>query len=412
MILETIDYTFFASFFILISGQFTKKLNFSLIVATTFILTLPFFMSADKTVLIKLIFYLPLLLLTHTALKNIYTKYSEDLLSAKQHLRETSDKKELVKKVLHGLEQDHEIMKIAYDQSLETSELIKDMNRTMEFDEVFFLFAERISSKIEFNSVQLILVKQQNSTLVTKKHCVYPDNTTPQNVSCILNEIREDAPLIRLDDKIIVHTNEPDKHITILIFDNLPDKYLDLIKPLISPFFMEIKKSFFFDKIRTMSLIDGLTQLYQRRYFLVCLEEELERAKSAKSKFSILMMDIDNFKKYNDQYGHLTGDFVLREIGKIIKNTIRNNDLPARYGGEEFIFFLPETSPKGAVMMAERLCKKIRKHVFSIQGIELNVTTSIGISNYPTHGETMTDLINTADKNLYTAKNQGKNQVI
>jgi len=413
MIFETIDYTFFAAFFILVSGQFTKKLNLSLVAGTALLLMPTLFSLGDKTTLLRLVSNIPLLLLTHIALKNIYKKHSQDILYAKERLRETSAKKESVRKMLHDLEQNHEIMKTAYNQELKTSELIKAMNRAMEFDEIFFLFAEKISSIIKFNSFQLILVKRQHNNFATKKHYVYPDNTTPQNISYILKEICEHKQdTLQLDSKTVVYTNEPDKHITILIFDNLSANRIDAIKPLICPFFPELKKSFFLDKIRTMSLIDGLTQLYQRRYFLVCLEEEIEREKSAKSKFSILMMDIDDFKKYNDKYGHLTGDFVLREIGKIIKETIRNNDIPGRYGGEEFIFFLPETSPKGAVVMAERLCKKIRNHVFSVQGIELNVTTSIGISNYPTHGKTMTALIEAADKNLYTAKKQGKNRVL
>jgi len=174
---------------------------------------------------------------------------------------------------------------------------------------------------------------------------------------------------------------------------------------------MELKKSLLFDNIRKLSLIDGLTQLYQRRYFLVCLEEELQRAKTYKRYFAVLMLDIDDFKQYNDRYGHLIGDFILREIGVIIHDTMRQNDLAGRYGGEEFIFFLPNTGQKGAASMANRLLSKIAAHTFRAYGLNLNVTVSIGTAIYPEHAGTMDGLIRYADKQLYRAKADGKNCV-
>ncbi len=399
-----IDRIFFIAFFILI--LFDKKPNLSLLLSVTLFSGMIFLGHTDKIAV-----YLFFLILSQTVIKNLRTKYSEEILSAQKELSKISEQKKSLEKLIQESQQDHKTMQKAYEQTLETSELIKSMNKTMDFKELFFLFADKIRSKTDPQSVQLILAKQDKNTISTKKHFVYPHDSTPQNLSDIFDRIDTANTITRLDDKIIAHTDELDGYITVLIIENPRNKSIDTIKPLITPFFMEIKKSFLFDRIKTMSIIDGLTLLYQRRYFMTCLEEELERAKTSKLNFSILMMDIDDFKKYNDLYGHLTGDLILREIGSIIKQTIRNNDLPARYGGEEFVFFLPQTTPKGAMIMAERLSKKIREHLFSVQGIEFNVTASIGVSNYPDHGESISDLIETADKNLYSAKNQGKNQV-
>ena len=122
------------------------------------------------------------------------------------------------------------------------------------------------------------------------------------------------------------------------------------------------------------------------------------------------MMDIDNFKKVNDTYGHLIGDRVLKEIAITIKNTVRNIDVPARYGGEEFTVILPETAAKDATVIAERLRKNIEAIEIPIDDkINLKVSISIGISEFPSSAADSENLIKTADQALYKAKNDGKN---
>ncbi len=155
---------------------------------------------------------------------------------------------------------------------------------------------------------------------------------------------------------------------------------------------------------------DGLTKLYIRRHLFNLLEAEIKRVERYHHVLSVLMMDIDDFKKVNDTYGHLVGDMVLKEIANAIQKTVRHVDIPARYGGEEFTIVLPETTINNALTIAERLRKKISE--ISIKIDEENTvrpTISIGAAEYPNAADNMNDLIDAADKALYTSKENGKN---
>ena len=127
---------------------------------------------------------------------------------------------------------------------------------------------------------------------------------------------------------------------------------------------------------------------------------------------SLLMLDIDNFKNVNDTYGHLIGDQILRELSRVIAETVRKIDIPARYGGEEFVVILPETTKDDAVVIAERLRKNISKiTVAANETTTISPTTSIGVAQYPYDGVDPKTLINAADTALYHSKNNGKNIV-
>ncbi|BEP29588.1 response regulator [Helicovermis profundi] len=157
-----------------------------------------------------------------------------------------------------------------------------------------------------------------------------------------------------------------------------------------------------------MANTDGLTDIYNHKYAVDFLIKEKERTIRYNSKLSIIMMDIDNFKKVNDMYGHLTGDDVLYNIAQIIKEHIRKIDLVGRYGGEEFIVVLPETDKESAFIVADKLRKAIE--AFNFDGINHKVTISGGIAEYKV--ENNNNLISDADENLYKAKNEGKNRIV
>lgn len=163
-------------------------------------------------------------------------------------------------------------------------------------------------------------------------------------------------------------------------------------------------------KLYELATKDGLTKLYIYRHFYSLLETELKRAQRYKHVVSLLMMDIDNFKKINDTYGHLIGDRVLKEIAITIKNTIRNIDVAARYGGEEFTVILPETTAKDAKIIAERLRENISKIEIDIDAATtIKTAISIGIAEFPICADTEKGLIDAADKAMYEAKRNGKN---
>ncbi|MDD4954514.1 MAG: GGDEF domain-containing protein [Candidatus Omnitrophica bacterium] len=166
-----------------------------------------------------------------------------------------------------------------------------------------------------------------------------------------------------------------------------------------------------YDRFQQLSIYDSLTETYNRRYFVMRFMEEFERAKSFSLKLSALMIDVDNFKKINDTYGHLVGDAVLKEIAKIIKENIREIDSLSRFGGEEFALILPETDKMAAIVVAERIRSKISQQIIKAFDETLGVTISVGVSNFPQNTLYSDVLMETADKALYQAKNSGRNKV-
>jgi len=166
------------------------------------------------------------------------------------------------------------------------------------------------------------------------------------------------------------------------------------------------------EEIARLAVTDGLTGLYNHRAFQEKLSEETNKAERYSKTFSLIMLDIDHFKSFNDIYGHQTGDRALEEISKIIRGDLRTVDFLARYGGEEFIIILPETSIDGALIVAERIRRSVAKHQFmSESGERLLLTVSAGVACYPDDTTLKEDLIKKADHALYFAKDRGRNTV-
>lgn len=171
-----------------------------------------------------------------------------------------------------------------------------------------------------------------------------------------------------------------------------------------------IENASLYKKSERLAITDDLTGLYNTRYFYTALEKEIERSQDLDHPFSIIIFDIDDFKKYNDTYGHLAGDQLLEELARLMIKKCRSTDIIARYGGEEFVIILPETEYDGAVLVAERLRKSVKKHSFKINKKEKKgkVTISLGIATYPEDATNVKDLVNAADINLYGEKRIGK----
>jgi diguanylate cyclase (GGDEF)-like protein len=165
------------------------------------------------------------------------------------------------------------------------------------------------------------------------------------------------------------------------------------------------------EEIYRMTIVDGLTQIHNKRYLYEALEREVLRARRHERPLSILMFDIDFFKRVNDQYGHLAGDYVLRELARVVQGRIRRDEVFARYGGEEFVIALPETPLEGAVSLAQNLRARIAEHTFVFQNERIPVTISIGAAVLANEDKTATDLVQRADEKLYEAKRGGRNRV-
>lgn len=164
--------------------------------------------------------------------------------------------------------------------------------------------------------------------------------------------------------------------------------------------------------VKTMAIYDTLTNLYNRRYLEERLIAETKKSFYEGSSLSLVMVDIDHFKKVNDTFGHTGGDKVLREIASLLKASVRKKDTVARYGGEEFILILPDAGLEVAAMIAERIRKLVEGTLFELGQARINITVSLGISNFPGHHpKSKEDLVNMADQALYDAKRGGRNRV-
>lgn len=164
------------------------------------------------------------------------------------------------------------------------------------------------------------------------------------------------------------------------------------------------------EEIYRMTIVDGLTQIHNKRYLFEALDKELIRARRYDRQLSLLIFDIDYFKNINDQYGHLAGDHVLRELARIVQERIRRDEVFARYGGEEFVIVLPETPLAGGVALAENLRGRVETHPFAFQGERIPVTISVGCAMLGEE-KTAAELIQRADDKLYEAKRGGRNRV-
>lgn len=166
------------------------------------------------------------------------------------------------------------------------------------------------------------------------------------------------------------------------------------------------------EELERLSITDSLTGLFNRRYLMRTLEAEVRRAGRMKHPFAVLMTDVDHFKSFNDTYGHQAGDEVLARVAGVLQATVREVDCAARYGGEEFSVMLPETDLQGAAEVAERARVGVAEEPFVFRGKAVRVTLSIGVSEFPTDGDTSEKLIEAADRALYQAKRKGRNRVV
>src|SRR5215471_16437925 len=165
------------------------------------------------------------------------------------------------------------------------------------------------------------------------------------------------------------------------------------------------------EEIYRLTTIDGLTQIYNKRYFLETLEREIARSHRYRRSLSLVMFDIDHFKKVNDGFGHLAGDYVLKHLAQTVRSKIRREDCFARYGGEEFAIVLPEIDGANAVPFAEKIRQIVEKTEFKFENTRIPVTISMGVAAIDAELTEAAALIKRADERLYEAKASGRNRV-
>lgn len=284
----------------------------------------------------------------------------------------------------------HKVLFIGLDSTL--SEALKPEFKKNHFDTFKEESSQKALEKIQEQEISVVIVNEETKA-----------------IKCI-DFVQKCSKLISHPSIIVLSQSKSVKNIRELFQAGTHDC---LIKPFqISHLFHSIKIGLEKRKARIYGIKDPLTGLYNRYFFKDMLRSEIDRARRYDRHLSLLMIDIDYFKKINDLFGHLIGDHVLVELAEILKISFRKTDIITRFGGEEFAIILPETTIGHATMLAERIRKKIEHYDYSHLIKHEPLTVSIGISNYHTPGQKNDiTLIHSADKALYAAKKEGRNKV-
>lgn len=276
------------------------------------------------------------------------------------------------------LKQDNVVLEKTADEIIVLYDITKEICKYLDTQKVFLSFKEQLDKYIEV-------------------------------VDCKLLE--SDADLSAYGNYAVLPLKIDDKPVGYLAANIINEKDKDKFHILAQQFILGMGRALLYQKVQEMAVTDSLTQVFSRRYFLERFNEEIERSRKFKYYFSFLMVDIDHFKDYNDHYGHLVGDAILRDVSKTIKENIRQIDLMGRYGGEEFTIVLTETDKKEAQFAAERIRRAIEDKTIKVYDEDLKVTISIGISAFPQDSEESQALIDRADEAMYRAKQTGRNKV-
>lgn len=319
------------------------------------------------------------------------------------------------------------------DEIVAFYEQIREMSKSLDPYETFLVFAEALSKYYEFEETKLAFFGDR-----------HPDSVYPEEVYALrgkdfkgvfdrelyLRERKrsrgevfpfdEKAYLAVFQEKKAVHLDESKVAYPVLIRERIfavltlvgvEAKGDPLFFILIERFISELQRAKLYESVQKLAITDGLTGIYVRHHLLERLDGEMDRSKRFDLKLSFLMIDIDHFKHFNDEYGHLVGDVVLRQVAETIKKNIREVDFVGRYGGEEFGAGLIETDEGTALLVAERIRRAIQDNVFLAYEEKLKVNVSIGAATLSAELNSVNALIDGADSAMYQAKRLGRNRV-
>ena len=227
----------------------------------------------------------------------------------------------------------------------------------------------------------------------------------------VLTHLEFDAHDAKVNwDRVLAHRNlletKLDRHVKLITA--VCDYFCEISQTLRTPTMIELKV---LEETKKHSRSDGLTGLFNRRFFDEALEGEMNRAQRYNGSYSLIFFDLDNFKSFNDTYGHQAGDLTLQEVAKILILEKRTEDLACRYGGEELVLILPETQKINALVIAERIRQTVEKMKLEFDGQSFSVTLSGGVASYPVDAKDVKSLIHAADVALYQAKESGRNRI-
>lgn len=316
-------------------------------------------------------------------------------------------------------------------------DVAESLTTTLSLDDIAALIIERASNTIKKEGrVLLYLVDMEKQELMlsasqgalsvkAKKGDVFDRWVLKHGIPLIIEDVAKDFRFSSKDSEaakesfrslIVSPLLSGNKIIGVLRMDSLNEgvytqddlRLFDIIGNLGA---VAIQNAFLYSWVQELAIRDSLTGLFVRRYFMKRFQEEIKRTARKNGTLSLLILDIDHFKSYNDKFGHATGDIVLKYLARAMTSSVREGDMVARYGGEEIAILLINTDFERAGKIAESIRKRVEDEPFVLRREKQNLTVSIGLSNYPKDSMSEEELIKIADNRLYKAKSLGRNRV-
>ena len=310
-------------------------------------------------------------------------------------------------------------------------EIARDFNDSLSFEAIQDILQKRVVPELPFRRLRLFLFEPNQDIAsgrlviaASREESYHPPNDSEftEEEKRHIQSIQQSKRLVQTNGTLIFPLLADGEMAAAMLVEGVQSDDHAKFEVLSAYMALQVRRIMLYQTVKELSIRDGLTGVFVRRHFLERFDEELKRSLKYNLPLSVLMLDIDHFKRYNDDYGHLPGDATLKQVARLLCENLRKVDMVARHGGEEFVVLIPETRKKGAHEVAERIRSNIARHQFKVFNDQTKVTVSIGISLFPedlppsmTPGDSSqmgVELIQGADKALYRAKEEGRNQVV
>ncbi|MEI7640686.1 MAG: sensor domain-containing diguanylate cyclase [bacterium] len=374
-------------------------------------------------------------------LKSLMRKYFEEIETFEKQLEEKQRERVAIEKSYWEEETQHKIVAGETKKITQLYGTLKEMNK-LTLDSMAEVIGETVMKIVRYSfsasleEVRCILLLKKETDFYIAYSFGYEEELLRvgqmKTVSEILRYINDNKDLMIVEERqtsgVLEYSGIGSKSVlyqplyvgdklrgVLMISSNknniFNEKQIGDVRILASQAALALEKVYLYEEIAHLSITDSLTGLYVHRYFQEKLESEIGRSAKDNKEISVIMSDIDFFKKVNDVYGHAAGDYVLKTIGLILKINTTSTETIARYGGEEFVIVLPETDKTHAIARAEMIRKTVEDFNFKFNGTDIKITLSLGVATLPVDAMTRRELIGRADQAMYVAKLSGRNRV-